>query len=107
MMSAYRKAYSCHSMLIKLMEDWKEAAVDNNYHIGTVLMDLSRNFDELPHNLLSAKLKAYGMNHSSIKLLERYLSDRRQRVQMGNIHNSWEKNLKRSPSGIYHGSRSV
>ena len=98
MISAYRKAHSCHTILIKLIEDWREA-LDNKYHIGAVLMDLSRAFDELPHELLLAKLSAYGMDNTSVHLLKSYLSGRKQRVKLGNTHSSWLDITKGVPQG--------
>ena len=41
--SAYRKGYSCKSVLLHLIEDWK-GALDKNSVVGTV-MDLSKAFD--------------------------------------------------------------
>ncbi len=38
-----------------------------------ILMDLSKAFDCLPHDLMAAKLTAYGMSHSAIKLFVNYL----------------------------------
>ena len=36
---------------------------------GAVLMDLSKAFDTLNHELLIAKLSAYGFNNESLKLI--------------------------------------
>ena len=44
-------------MLLHLIEDWK-GALDKNSVVGTVIMDLSKAFDLIPHNLLLAKLSA-------------------------------------------------
>ena len=52
-------------------------------------MDLSKAFDCLPHNLLLAKLKAYDLNDHSINLLRNYLSNRKQRVKIGNNCSGW------------------
>ena len=57
--SAYRKGYSTNHVLLRLIEDWK-TALDSNLFTGTALMDLSKAFDCIPHNLLIAKLHAYG-----------------------------------------------
>ncbi|PFX24620.1 hypothetical protein AWC38_SpisGene10775 [Stylophora pistillata] len=40
-LSAYRKGYSCESVLLNLIEDWK-GAVENNFVAGSVLVDLSK-----------------------------------------------------------------
>ena len=39
-------------------------------------MDLSKVFDTIKHDLLLAKLYAYGFNKESVKLLHNYLSNR-------------------------------
>ena len=48
-----------------------------------ILMDLSKAFDCLPHDLLTAKLKAYGLVPEAVQLINSYLSNRMQRVRMG------------------------
>ena len=63
--AAFRKQHSCQSVLIKIIEDWKQA-FDQNKYVGAILMDLSKAFDCLPHTLLLAKLKAYGLTDQLI-----------------------------------------
>ena len=58
LLSAFRKGYSCQSLLIKFVEDIKKA-IDNGEEVGMIFMDLSKAFDCLPHGLLIAKLHAY------------------------------------------------
>ena len=58
--SAYRKSYSSNHVLLKIIEEWKKSLDDKNT-IGVVLMDLSQAFNCIPHDLLVAKLRAYGL----------------------------------------------
>ena len=44
--------------------------MDDNKFIAAILMDLSKAFDCLPHNLLMLKLEAYGLSENSLKLLK-------------------------------------
>ena len=58
--SAYRRHYSCETSLMRLTEDWKRS-LDNKQIVVVISMDLSRASDTIPHGLLLAKLKAYGV----------------------------------------------
>ena len=55
-------------------------ALDEQKVAGAVLTDLSKAFDCLPHDLLIAKLYAYGFEKSACNLIFDYLSDRTQRT---------------------------
>ena len=61
----YRKGYSAQHALIVLIEKWK-MTLDKNGHAGAVLMDLSKAFDTLNHDLLLAKLNAYGFSNPKL-----------------------------------------
>ena len=73
----------------KKIEDWKKALDDNKF-IAAILMDISKAFDCLPHNLLMLKLEAYGLSENSLNLLKSYLENRRQRIKIGNNYSEWD-----------------
>ena len=56
---------------------------DRGELVAIVSMDLSKAFDVIQHDLLLAKLKAYGVGERSCALLKNYLSGRQQRVKIG------------------------
>ena len=97
-LSAYRKGYSCNTILLDLVETWR-CSLDNGKYVGAVLMDLSKAFDCLPHEILLNKLEAYGLSSSAISLLQDYLSNRQQRVKLNSCHSSWSTMLKGVPQG--------
>ena len=62
-------------------------------------MDLSKAYDCLPHNLITAKLETYGLDTSSLRFLFDYLSCRKQRTKMGSAYSNWSKVLRGIPQG--------
>ena len=44
----------------------------------------------LHHELIIAKLDVYGFDIKSVKLIQQYLSNRKQRVKVGNAYSSWK-----------------
>ena len=56
-------------------------------------------FDCLPHSLLIAKLRAYGLSGSAKSLISSYLHNRKQCVQLGSSASSWVTLLKGVPQG--------
>ena len=66
---------------------WKEAT-DNNKAFESLLTDLSEAFDCLSHDLLIAKLHAYGLYLASLKILEVYLTSRKQKTKMDSFYSS-------------------
>ena len=56
---------------------------------GATLIDQSKAFDCLPHDLLIAKLKAYGLGGKSLKFIFSYLRNRKHRVRIGSSLSEW------------------
>ena len=80
--SAYRKAHSCETTLINLVEDWRLAR-DQRQVVSILSTDMSKAFDSLHPPLLLNKLEAYGFQESAIQLLNSYLNERRYQVKIG------------------------
>ena len=97
-LSAFRPGYGCQSTLLRIIEDWKQALDDNKY-VAAILMDLSKAFDCLPHDLLLLKLKYYGLSENALKLMKSYLTNRKQCVKLGSIKSNFEAILKGVPQG--------
>ena len=96
--SAYRRHYSCETSLMRLTEDWKRS-LDNKQIVAVISMDLSEAFDTIPHGLLLAKLKAYGVNSRSCMLLKDYLHGRMQQVKVGDTSSDWQEVRRGVPQG--------
>ena len=81
-----------------MLEDWRKA-LDENKYVGAVLMDLSKAFDCLPHSLLLAKLRAYGLCDNATELLASYLHNRKQQVRVGGKTSSRCETINGVPQG--------
>ena len=97
-LAAFRKGFGCQTTLLRLLEDWKKA-LDSHEFAAAILMDLSKAFDCLPHDLLLEKLRAYGLSPNAVGLMESYLSNRKQQVRIGSYTSSWESIIKGVPQG--------
>ena len=94
----FRKGYNAHHALLRLKHKLNRS-LDNKQNIGLFMMDLSKAFDCIPHNLLIAKLHAYGFAENSLKLIYSYLEKRNQRVKINSEFSSWKEILSGVPQG--------
>ena len=97
-MAAYRKKYSTNHVLIRLIENWKKA-IDEKFLVDTALMDLSKAFDYIPHDLLIAKLHAYGFSLKTVTFGYSYLKQRKQKVKINNVLSNFLTFLSGIPQG--------
>ena len=56
---------------------------------GALLVDLSKAFDCIVHDLLLAKLSAYGFDYKSLKLINNFLSGRKFRTKIGSSYSPY------------------
>ena len=61
-----------------MLEKWK-SSVNKEKAFGVILTDLSKAFDCLSHELIISELNAYGFSLSWLKLVQSYLSERKQK----------------------------
>ena len=94
----YRKGFSAQHALIRLIEKWR-ATLDRKGYAGAVLMDLSKAFDTINHDLLIAKLHAYGFHKNALEVILNYLSNRSQRIKVNTAFSSWRERIQGVPQG--------
>ena len=81
-----------------MLETWKRS-VDKIKVFGALLKDLSKAFDCLNHELLTAKLNAYGFSLPALRLINNYLSNRKHRTKLENTYSTWLDKIFGVPQG--------
>ena len=89
---------SAPNCLLFMLEKWKKC-IGEKGSASILLTDLSKSFDRLIHDLLIAKLNAYGFDYNSIKLLYNYLTGRFQRLRINSNYRPQRKILFGVPQG--------
>ena len=84
------KNHSTEHCLINMLEKWKNT-LDKGRFVCAMFMDLSKAFDTMNHDLLIAKLGAYGFQKDALSFMKSYLTKRRQRVRVNSNFSVWER----------------
>ena len=71
-----------------MIEKWRRN-LDQGGIWGALFTDLSKAFDCLVHDFLLAKLEAYGFTYESLKLINSYLTHRKQRAKVNSSYSSF------------------
>ena len=75
------------------------SAFDNQTVPQAIFCDLQKAFDSVSHPLLLEKLEYYGFRGIPLQLLQSYLSDRGQRVRLGEDKSGWQACTSGVPQG--------
>ena len=89
-----------HILLNTLYLNYYIVGQRSSRFIGTILMNLSKAYDCLPHDLIITKFEAYGLSNNSLKLLLDYLEGRKQRVKIGSSNSFWSDIKRGVPQGF-------
>ena len=98
LLCGFRRNYSTQHTLLRLIENCKKA-LDPKQTASSLLMDLSKAFDCLNHDLMIAKLNAYGFSRSALNFILSYLSQRKQRVKINGSFSEWKTTSVGVPQG--------
>lgn len=79
--SGFRARHDTTTALLHVCDDIFRS-LDSGNVTALVLLDYSKAFDTLDHNLLLTKLKYFGLHDSALILLNNYLSNGKQRVRL-------------------------
>ena len=100
--TSFRISHGTQNSLLVMLEQWKRA-LDKGEYVSGLFMDLSKAFDRINHDLLIAKLKAYGFSKGALKLMKSYLKNRKQKVQINNKFSSDRDVIAGVPQGSIDG----
>ena len=81
--TGFRKLHGTQHAMVTMLEKWRKA-LDKKEYVCVLLMDLSKAFGTINHDLLLAKLHTYGFSKNVLNLMCSYLKNRKQRVQINN-----------------------
>ena len=94
----FRKGFNTQQCIISMIEKAKRI-MDKGVHFSALLTDLLKAFDCLPHDLLIAKLDAYGLKNDALYLIFNYLNNRKQRVKINSSFSSFQNLISGVPQG--------
>ena len=83
--------------LFKLLQSWQKELNEKGM-VATVLIDLSKAYDCIPHDLLIAKLNAYSTDSVELLIFD-YLFRHKQRTKIGSSYSSWHDIIRGVPQG--------
>ena len=81
-----------------MIETWL-GMLNKGNKVGAIIMNLSRAFDTLNHNLLLCKLKAYGFNKNALTFIQSYFTNRHQRTKVADTFSKWQNISTGVPQG--------
>ena len=82
-LTGFWKNHNTQNCLLRMTDSWK-VRLNNGSKVGVIIMDLSKALYSLNHELLLAKLKAYGLDSNSVIFTKFYLTNRLQRCKINN-----------------------
>ena len=89
---------SCLTNQLTFLEDITKYA-DEGHPIDVIYLDFSKAFDRVPHNRLSAKLRAHGIGPTVARWIREWLRDRQQRVVLNGAMSGWAHVMSGVPQG--------
>ena len=85
--------------LVRLIHEWLQAAETPEAVIRSCLIDFSKAFDRIDHNILIHKLALLNVPPILLNWCASFLQDRSQRVKLGQVKSSWKSINAGVPQG--------
>ena len=98
LLTGFRKTHSTQHCLMYMLENWKNMLGKGGY-VCAMFMNLWKAFDTIHHDLMIAKLGAYGFSQDALQYMRSYLTNRQQRVRVNRNFRTWESIITGVPQG--------
>ena len=95
----FRSNYSTNHALLSITEHIKDL-IDSGQYVCGIFVDLEKAFDTVNHQILCEKLNYYGLRGNVNRLIQSYLSNRKQFVSI----NGFDSDLRNLSCGVPQGS---
>ena len=102
LLCGFQEGYGTRHALLHFVETCKKS-IGSGGVVGAVLTDPSKAFDCLNHELLIAKLNAYGFSRYALLFSHSYVTNREQRVKVNGSFTTWTETLLGVPQGSVFG----
>ena len=96
----FQKGFNAQHCWITMIEKWRRS-LDGGSQAGALPTDLSKAFDCIDHELLIAKLYAYGFDKKSLHFINAYLKGRKQRTKINSSYSAFAEILFGVPHLLY------
>lgn len=94
----FLKGRSTTLQLLQILDKWTEC-LEHGGQVDVIYTDLEKAFDKIPHRRLISKLQSYCIHNNIVEWLEAFLSNRKQRVRIGNTFSNWAAVISGIPQG--------
>ena len=98
-LTRFRNILNTQHCLSCVLEMWKKV-LDKGGCICAIFMNLSKALDTLSHDLLIAKLGAYGFETFTLRYMKSSLTNKKQRGRVNKMLSEWERITTGVPQGL-------
>ena len=85
----FHEKHNTQHALIKTIKTWHDM-LSKGSKVEEIIIDLSKEFDTLNHNLFLCKLKGYGFNKNALTFIQSYFANWHQRRKVGDKFSQWQ-----------------
>ena len=82
---SYKEGHNSTMALIKRQQNWLKWLDSNAKYVRVLSFDFSKEFDNVPHDILFEKIKKLSINPYVVNWINSFLEDRKQRVVVDGI----------------------